>query len=73
MKFCKKVKTRQPWKDVRISIFDGVVETMEFKNLADQVAKVAQGLHRTCTAERQDMSVETRSSHVDHKAPKSVF
>ena len=25
--------------------FDGVTETMEFKNLTDQVAQVAQGLH----------------------------
>ena len=25
--------------------FDGVIETMEFKNLTDQVAQVAQGLH----------------------------
>ena len=25
--------------------FDGVIETMEFKNLTDQVAPVAQGLH----------------------------
>ena len=27
--------------------FDGVVETMEFKNLTDQVAQVAQGLQAT--------------------------
>ena len=25
--------------------FDGVIETMEFKNLTDQVAQVAHGLH----------------------------
>ena len=25
--------------------FDGVIETMEFKNQTDQVAQVAQGLH----------------------------
>ena len=25
--------------------FDGVIETMEFKNLTDQIAQVAQGLH----------------------------
>ena len=25
--------------------FDGFIETMEFKNLTDQVAQVAQGLH----------------------------
>ena len=25
--------------------FDGVIETMEFKNLIDQFAQVAQGLH----------------------------
>ena len=25
--------------------FDGVIETMEFKNLTDQVAQVALGLH----------------------------
>ena len=38
--------------------FDGVIETMEFKNLTDQVAQVAQGLHRACTAERQVTSLE---------------
>ena len=27
------------------SRFGGVIETMEFKNLTDQVAQVAQGLH----------------------------
>ena len=52
--------------------FDGVVETMEFKNLTDQVAH---RLHRTCTAGRQ-ASRSTRSydvSYVEQKAPRSVF
>ena len=46
VKFCKKKGSKPDNRGMMSECrFDGVVETMEFKNLTDQVAQVAQGLH----------------------------
>ena len=53
--------------------FHGVIETMEFKNLTDQVAQGCTGLAQL--KGRPRVSRSTRSydvSYVEQKAPKSV-